>query len=153
MSKGKRDVKGSEVTALVPILRKKESTQVKKGRPTKMNIDSMRPIIESCARQGMTDVQIAIRLGVCTDSLYEWSKKSKDFALLMKYAKELAQDHWLKLFNDNMIFTQGKDNTKLDTIGWIFNMKNRFNWRDKTELSSDKDSPLIVNLDVKASKV
>ena len=81
----------------------------------------------------------------------DWPAREKWTAEYMKEANDISQSYWCNLMHNNIMIS--KDNPRVDTIAWIFNMKNRFGWKDKTELSSDKDNPLTINLDVKASKV
>ena len=121
------------------------------GRPSKLNLKEMIPCIIELGKQGASKARIAVELGIDIGTLADYTKQDKTFNQAIKEANTLAEAYWEKLMHDNIMID--KNSPRVDTIAWIFNMKNRFGWKDKTELSSDKDAPLIINLDVKASKV
>ena len=81
------------------------------GRPTKYIPDKLLPKIneylDSCSREQTelpTAEGLASKLGVNTDTLYEWSKKHPEFS---EYLKKLADKQKNQLMNDGMY--GGKD--------------------------------------------
>jgi len=66
----------------------------------------------------------------CEDTLYEWLKVHKEFSESKKMGLVKCKLFWEQVGIDGL--HQGKD---FSTGTWIFNMKNRFNWKDKREES------------------
>jgi len=61
-------------------------------------------------------------------TLYEWLKAHPEFSKSQKRAKAKCKIFWEQAGIDGM--HKGKD---FNAAVWIFNMKNRFNWKDKLE--------------------
>jgi hypothetical protein len=79
---------------------------VKTGRPTKYIPDIIYPKIdeylESCGKEQTelpTAEGLALKLGVNTDTLFEWAKVHPEFS---EYLKKLAQKQKNQLMNDGM---------------------------------------------------
>jgi transposase len=113
-----------------------------RGRPTKYDPDFCDVIIEAMEK-GFSKEAAAAHVRISKDTLYEWAKKYPEFSDALKLGVQLSQIFWEKKGIDNLEETyQG---TKLNSTNWIFNMKNRFNWRDKKDLSlegGDEDKPI-----------
>lgn len=76
------------------------------GRPTKYIPDIIHPLIneyiESCGKEQteLPSVEgLALKLGVNTDTLFEWNKKHPEFSV---YLKKIAQKQKNQLMNDGM---------------------------------------------------
>lgn len=74
----------------------------------------------------------AVKIGVDRDTLKEWAKQHDEFSAAVKRAKECQE---------NILVTNGIQGIYAQPFA-IFTAKNVIGWKDKTELSGDKDNPL-----------
>lgn len=123
-------------------------------------------LVEAWARDGLTDEQIAIKLGIATSTLNEYKKKYPEFSESLKKGKEIIDvqvenallkralgydyDETYEYSNEEEI--DGKKKTKKETkyyvkhcppdttaiIYWLKNRKAR-EWRDKREEEFDNN--------------
>lgn len=78
---------------------------------------------------GCSDVEIRAEFGISTDLWYRWLKEDKEFSETATKAKALCHAKW-EAMGRKMAFGLAEGNPTT----WIFNMKNRFGWRDKQEV-------------------
>jgi transposase len=95
------------------------------GRPTKYKEEYCQQLLEHL-KEGYSYKTFAALVNVNTDTLYEWERKNKKFS----EAKKEGVLH-------SLLFWEKKGITGMTTPGfnatvWIFNMKNRHGWRDKS---------------------
>ncbi len=110
-------------------------------------------LLEGWARDGLTDEQLADKIGIAASTLYEWKKKYSEISEALKKGKEVVdiqvENALLKRamgfdYLEERIETSDKDGVKVvqtlkhvpgDTTAQIFWLKNRRpdNWRDKPE--------------------
>lgn len=69
---------------------------------------------------------------VCIDTLYEWERVHPQYSDAKKLFLEICRRYWEGLGKDA---AASKAPGAFNATAWIFSMKNRFNWRDKTEIS------------------
>lgn len=77
-------------------------------------------------------------IGVNIDSIYEWEKVHPAFS----EAKSIA-------FGKNRVFWESRaigDPSKVNASIWIFNMKNRFKWRDMHDITQVVESKGELNV-------
>ena len=91
-------------------------------------------------KQGFSKEAIAGHLDVSKKTLYNWMNKHKEFLHAIKRGEEHSRVFWEDL--GIQMVTAGQGNP----TAWIFNMKNRFSWKDKqeTELTGKDGAPLGV---------
>jgi len=89
-------------------------------------------------------VEVCIQLGISTRTFYNWCNKYPDFKEAYAQGKEYSKAWWLKLGRAG---AAGKVNIQSAT--WIFNMKNKFKWTDKTEVSGPDGGPIETESKVK----
>ena len=87
-------------------------------------------------------------IGVHRATIYRWKNKHKEFA-------EAYEIGWCKSLNKwedigiAGLYMGGKDNPFNSTV-WIFNMKNRFGWKDKAEVEQQvNDNTITLNYTIK----
>lgn len=80
-------------------------------------------------REGCSDVEIRAEFGLSNDLWYRWLKEDEEFSETYSKAKALCNAKW-EAFGREMAFGKAEGNTAT----WIFNMKNRFGWKDKQEV-------------------
>lgn len=74
-------------------------------------------------------------------TLYEWSRKHEAFGDAKKRGEELSRLWWEKIGIEGL-WTEswtGQGSKALNATVWIFNMKNRFGWRDKQKEEEIED--------------
>jgi hypothetical protein len=122
---------------------------MRNGRPTKYDPKYCKEIIKFFTRKHVeldkdSSIKLAanlplfkmfaLEIGVDIDTLTEWRNKHKDFSVAYKKAKALQEDQLV----NNML--KGVYNP----AGAIFTAKNILGWRDKKEISGDKENPVGV---------
>lgn len=120
---------------------KKKTTKTvapkKRGRPSEYD-PSFCQIAIDALEKGFSKEAVAGHLRINKDTLYQYIKKHPDFADAIKEGLELSRIFWEKKALETITHT--KAGTQLNSTSWIFNMKNRFGWRDKMEVSVDEDT-------------
>lgn len=112
------------------------------GRPTKYKPEYCDKAIEVMKR-GFSKEAVAGHLDITKDTLYRWVKKHKEFSDSIKKGLEYSRVFWEELGIEMVTAGQGNSAT------WIFNMKNRFHWRDKKETditTGGKPLPILGNV-------
>jgi len=111
------------------------------GRPTKYKPEFCETVVD-CGKAGMGKAEIASQLGVCRDTLLEWSKGKPEFSDAIKRAEEESLAWWEK---------QGRTATfggidGFNPTSYIFQMKNRFrnDWRDKHDHSVEVSGEIEI---------
>ncbi len=77
---------------------------------------------------GESVAEVASELGVSRQAFYVWVDRYPEFKEAYEEGKQLSEAWWTKLGRAG---ATGKVN--IQPTVWIFNMKNRFDWRDKVE--------------------
>lgn len=101
------------------------------GRPSEYSPDMLPKIIELMS-EGASITELAPKLGISRDTIYDWTNKkspryNEDFSYAIKEGISLSEAWWEAEGRSNL---RNKD---FSYTGWYMNMKNRFNWRDKIE--------------------
>lgn len=78
---------------------------------------------------------------VSRETLYNWTRKHKEFLDTKKQYTPACQLFWEKMGRSGAAGQVPGFNTG----AWIFNMKNRFNWTDKKEIEHSGAPELILN--------
>lgn len=104
---------------------------MREGRPSKYQDDFPEKLYEHM-KGGLSFESFGGVVGVSETALHKWKNKNSPFfhrKFLQSYKKGVTASmlHWEKLGHDMVLAGQGS------ATAWIFNMKNRFKWRDKTE--------------------
>jgi hypothetical protein len=81
---------------------------------------------------GESVAEVCVLLGICKQTFYTWCDTHPEFLDAYKKGQELSEAWWHKIGRAN---ATGRMRGSAAT--WIFNMKNRFNWTDRTEVKSD----------------
>jgi hypothetical protein len=104
---------------------------VKAGAPTKYKKEYCQKVIDFMA-QGYSFEAFAGSIGVCADTVFEWAKVHPEFSDSKKLAYERNRVFWETQGIDGL---RSSKNNSFNATVWIFNMKNRFRWRDRVEHS------------------
>lgn len=132
-------------------IKKKPTNPV--GRPTKYDPKFCQIVID-VMKKGYSKEAVAGHLGICKDTLYRWDAKHKDFSDALKVGLEFSRMFWEKIALDHLTHT--KASKQLNSVVWLFNMKNRFGWADKIETKTEDTTEKIrktfaFSLDVEPS--
>ena len=109
------------------------------GRPTKYRPEFDEMLIDHMAG-GMSFESFAGVIGVCRATLYNMSDANPSFLDARKIGMEKCRFFWEKL---GIGATAGKVEN-FNATCWIFNMKNRFGWRDKKDINVAAVKPTII---------
>ena len=90
--------------------------------------DDWESIMINCGKRGGSEVEMRVLLGIGESAFYTLCNDSTQFQRTRKLSRDLCNVWWERRGRDMAI---GKDGNP--TV-WIFNMKNRFGWRDKQEI-------------------
>jgi hypothetical protein len=113
----------------------KKITKQKTGRPSLYRPEYCQRLI-AWGKQGLSYESFASDVDVCVDTLYEWEKVHKEFSDAKKKASAYSRAWWERMGQTGMLATG------FSASVWIFNMKNRFGWRDRQpeEAADDADA-------------
>lgn len=111
------------------------------GRPTKYKPEYCQLLLEHCEK-GLSFEAFAGVVRVCVDTLLEWANKHPEFSLAKKEASALSRLFWERL---GIRIAAGQLKNANAAV-YIFNMKNRFKWRDRwnDEDGDTEGEPLII---------
>ena len=108
------------------------------GRPKTTLADlpeGWRETVIELGRQGKSQEYIAGKLGLWKELFYRLKAEEPEFSNAVAESQMLCQMWWEDVGQEGM-FMGGKDDPFNATV-YTFNMKNRFNWADKTENKND----------------
>ena len=103
-------------------------------------------------RQGYSEIEVRCKLGeirsdapgrpVSDDLWYRWIEESPSFSRAVKDGRRLSEAWWLARGRQGLD-QDGQGAGSFPYVGWYMNMKNRFGWRDRQDVTSD-DKPIQV---------
>jgi transposase len=108
------------------------------GRPTKYKKDYCLMLINHM-REGLSYEAFGGVVGASKQTLYDWEKRHPEFIDAKRVGETQSLLYWEKVGRDGLYHEVIKDadgctvNRSINATIWIFNMKNRFKWRDKSE--------------------
>jgi hypothetical protein len=102
------------------------------GRPSKYKKEYCDKLIDHM-KQGLSFESFAGVVGTCKQTIYTWTENHAEFLDAKKRGSALSQLTWEKM---GIAGAAGKI-AGFNATSWIFNMKNRCDWRDKKEVEAD----------------
>lgn len=95
-------------------------------------------------RNGASLCEVAADLGISEETIHVWKRdgKHKAFSAALAAGTALAQAWWEKLGRAG-----AAGRVDVQPALWIFNMKNRFKWSDRTEteISGKGGAPIAIS--------
>ena len=96
------------------------------GRPTKYKEEYCQ-MLEDHMIGGLSFESFGGKIDVTEETLHQWKHEHPEFSESYKRGRLKSMCHWEEMGHDMVLAGQG------NATCWIFNMKNRFGWKDKTE--------------------
>ena len=97
---------------------------------------------------GKSKEAFAGHIGHAVSTIYLWEQVHPEFSEAVKRGEAMSQDFWEEL--GLVGTTEGKN---FNATTWIFNMKNRFKWKDRHDITSDdKELKGLVQVDYVTQK-
>jgi transposase-like protein len=120
------------------------------GRPTKWNPETMLPILDQCAEEGMFRYEVARALGITHETLLQWEKQGDtdpDFAPFSEAIKRV-DNAAIAILEAYARKTATGQTEAVNPSILIFTLKNKNGWRDRQEVEQTVkgDATIIVNL-------
>lgn len=125
-----------------------EDSSNKVGRPSKYEARFCEDLIGYMS-EGYSVEACAGLIGVHKDTIYQWVKEYPDFSDAKKIGEAKSRAFWERLGIDHIVNKSDSESVgygistsssrSLNASAWIFNMKNRFKWKDKHD-ESEEDS-------------
>jgi DNA-binding XRE family transcriptional regulator len=108
------------------------------GRPTKYKSAMCKKVV-ALMSEGASKCEVAAELGINEETLYRWLKDEdkREFSKAISIGESLSKAWWLKHARTQL------ENSKFQHQLWYMNMKNRFGWADKKELTGKNGKDLI----------
>lgn len=114
----------------------------KVGRPSKYKPEYCEMLIKYMA-QGYSFEAFAGIVRTTKQTIYTWTEEFPEFLDAKEEGFARSREFWEKQAIDGLWNIQGEGSRNLNNTAWVFNMKNRFGWRDK---QPDEASDVTVNV-------
>ena len=101
------------------------------GRPTKYRKEICDKLPKLFAN-GASVAEVCVELGISKDTFYKWKARHPQFADAVKEGLTLSEAWWARV---GKMGTLGLGESQVNATMWIFNMKNRFHWSDRHDIS------------------
>lgn len=99
------------------------------GRPTKYNPEMCATVIAMMS-EGYSKESVCRELGIHHSTFIDWQGIHPEFSAAVKEGDSLSAAWWQDVGRDATLGNVAGFNA----TAWIFNMKNRFGWRDRQEI-------------------
>ena len=100
----------------------------KVGRPTKYN-PKICDRLPSMFENGESVAEVCKELGISKQTFYRWEEEHTEFSDAKKEGIGRSEAWWNRLGREG-----ASGEHAINPTVWIFNMKNRFGWRDKQDI-------------------
>ncbi len=97
------------------------------GRPTKYSKELCKRL-PGLFDGGQSVAEVCVELDISKDTFYKWVKRYPRFADAYQKGLQRSEAWWSRL---GRVGSAGE--VKIQPATWIFNMKNRFGWKDRVE--------------------
>lgn len=97
--------------------------------------------------QGASIEEIKALLQISDNLHYRLLREEDEYAAVIEYGKMLSKAWWYKAGRTNL---KDKD---FNFTGWYMNMKNRFKWKDRQDVTSDDEGIQVNVIDYHKNKI
>ena len=112
------------------------------GRPTKYDGPYHSEEVIKYMSKGYSKEACAGLFGISKQTFYNWASKHPEFLDAIKRGETASLLYWERTGLEGV-----QSGNKFNATVWIFNMKNRFGWRDKKELGIESKIDADISLD------
>lgn len=119
--------------------RKKPEDRLKTGRPTSYKPEYCQMLIDHMA-QGYSYECFGATIDVARSTVFKWADDFPEFSDAKRIAFDKCLVFWEKLGIEHVLTS--KNAKSLNTGVWVFNMKNRFKWTDRQEITGQDGQAL-----------
>lgn len=99
------------------------------GRPSDYKPEYCEKAIE-LLKQGASIEELGLELDCGYTTIYRWMDEHEEFRGAIKKGREYSEGWWKKRGRTDL------ENDKFNSTLWYMNMKNRFGWADKKEVTA-----------------
>ncbi len=99
------------------------------GQPTNYKPEYCDQAIE-LLKQGASIEELSLEFDVGYSTIYGWMDANPEFSEAIKKGREYSQAWWMRRGRTDL------ENDKFSATLWYMNMKNRFGWADKKEVTN-----------------
>jgi hypothetical protein len=96
--------------------------------------------------QGLSYTSFAALVDCAVSTLYEWEKNFPAFSEAKKIGEPKTELFWERM---GIAGTCGDLGRNFNAGSWIFNMKNRHGWTDKTDVTPPQAIPISISYNPK----
>lgn len=89
--------------------------------------------------QGYSDAEVAAEMKITIKEYYKQISENPTFSKLVEFGRTLSMAWWEGQARKNL------SNKSFNTPLWVFNMKNKFGWADRTEVKTENEN---INTDL-----
>lgn len=118
----------------------------KVGRPTKYDA-AFPEMLVTHMEKGLSFEAFAGAIGVTKETLYQWVNTYEEFSDAKKLGSEKCRLFWEQIALEGL---NSKAGVTFNSTVWIFNMKNRFGWRDRIETENRTEITGTIEHEVSA---
>lgn len=102
------------------------------GRPTKFKFWMCERVIELMS-MGASKTEVAADIDISWDTMAAWQKENPLFSEAIKAGELKSHAWWEEHARKNL------HNKEFNSTLWYMNMKNRFGWRDRQDITSENE--------------
>jgi transposase len=106
----------------------------KPGRPTKYS-EKLCKLLPYLFANGESVSEVCVHLDITKETFFQWVKQYPEFSDSYKKGQELSEAWWVRTGRLGSI----GHIKNLQPATWIFNMKNRFGWKDRQDVQLSGD--------------
>lgn len=118
----------------------------KPGQPTKYREEYCQLLIEHMSA-GYSYETFGATIDVARSTVFNWEEQFPEFLDAKRKAFDKCQQFW-ETIGIQGIWNEPNGRT-LNTGNYCFQMKNRFKWSDRVELSGDDEKPIMLGYNPK----
>ena len=93
---------------------------------------------------GESVVEVIVALGISKQTFYNWQHEHPEFLDAVNEGLVRSEAWWTKKGRDGLVIRH--QGSRLDTGLWKCNMANRFNWREKADVTSGGEKIKMPNV-------
>jgi transposase-like protein len=111
-------------------------TELKLGRPTLFKEEYCERAIE-LLKEGASVEELCLEFNISNSTIYLWMDQHPCFMDSLKKGREFSKAWWMKKGRTEL------ENGKFSSTLWYMNMKNRFGWADRQEITQSPETDEI----------